>query len=298
MLVPRYKTWGKWYKGNTHMHSNASDGGKNFAELAEMYISKGYSFLFRTDHWVCSNTDNDDLKYPLLWLDGLELDGIDKNGSFYHVVCLGKFTGINKEMGFSEAFASAKQQGGIMILAHPFWSGNSFNDALALDFHGVEIYNHVCHWLNGKSCGTPYWNAMLERGQDALAFAADDAHVKKEHPGWDGGWICVNIENLNKDEIHSAISSGNFYSSQGPEIHSIKYKTGVVSIKTSPVRFIRLVGKGWRGSRIGSFDGELVDEAAFIVPEEWPYAYIEIEDVSGKIAWTNSLYREDELSEA
>ena len=73
----RYTTTGTWYKGNTHLHSTASDGGWTFAELAQAYAGAGYDFLFRTDHWVCSDVAADSDDYPLLWLDGIELDGRD-----------------------------------------------------------------------------------------------------------------------------------------------------------------------------------------------------------------------------
>ncbi|MBL7077809.1 MAG: hypothetical protein ISS31_10085, partial [Kiritimatiellae bacterium] len=65
----RYDTSGRWFKGNTHIHSTASDGGKTFAELAGMYAGAGYDFLFRTDHWVASDTSKDAESYPLLWID-------------------------------------------------------------------------------------------------------------------------------------------------------------------------------------------------------------------------------------
>jgi hypothetical protein len=55
----RYDTSNQWFKGNTHIHSTVSDGGKSFGELAEMYASVGYDFLFRTDHWVASDTAQD-----------------------------------------------------------------------------------------------------------------------------------------------------------------------------------------------------------------------------------------------
>ena len=70
----RYDFSAKRLKGNTHLHSTASDGGKTFAELAALYASAGYDFLFRTDHWVFSDVSKDSERYPLLWLDGIELD--------------------------------------------------------------------------------------------------------------------------------------------------------------------------------------------------------------------------------
>ena len=42
----RYDTTGSWLKGNTHIHSTSSDGGKTPGELAELYASAGYDFLW------------------------------------------------------------------------------------------------------------------------------------------------------------------------------------------------------------------------------------------------------------
>jgi hypothetical protein len=64
---------------------------------------------------------------------------------------------------------------------------------------------------------------------------------------------------------------------------------GQVTVKTSPVRFARLVGPRWCGQRYGAFQGKLLAEATFSLPADWPYAYIEIEDAHGRRAWTNTL---------
>ena len=96
----RYDTSGTWYKGNCHIHSTASDGCKTRAELGKMYAESGYGFLVLTDPWVASQSRGDDDSSPLLWMDGIELDGHDGSGSRYHVVCLGSVTGVQREMGF------------------------------------------------------------------------------------------------------------------------------------------------------------------------------------------------------
>ena len=285
----RYDTSGHWYKGNTHVHSTASDGGKGFKELAEMYRSVGYEFLFRTDHWVPSDAGGDVENSPLLWLDGVELDGQDHTGAYFHVVCLGRVTGIRREDKFEAGLTSARQQGALTILAHPHWCGNSLEDGIRWQFDGIEVYNHVCHWLNGKSCGLVHWDAALKHNPNTLAFAVDDAHVRPEHPGWNGGWVMVNAPECTAAAIVSAIRCGNFYSSCGPELRSIKFDGNEVRVETSPVRFVRLVGPDCHGNRVGSFDGQLITEASFTVPKEWRYAYVEIEDAEGRRAWTNSL---------
>jgi hypothetical protein len=286
----RYDTNQNWYKGNTHIHSTRSDGGKTLSELGKIYSEAGYHFLFITDHWNASDIRMMDLPKDLLWLDGVELDGKDQTGADFHVVCLGKVEGIDGNRNLVQAIQSARQQGAMLVLAHPSWCANSFEDALRWKFDGVEIYNHVCHWLNGNGNGGSYWNMMLKQNPNTLGFAVDDAHIRPEHPGWNGGWIVVNSEKLDEDGILSAIRNGNYYSSRGPAFHSITLDGDQVVIQTSSVKFIRLVGPGWNGIQLGSFDGALLEEASIKIPLDWEYHYIEIEDDQGHLAWTNSLF--------
>ena len=41
---------------------------------------------------------------------------------------------------------------------------------------------------------------------------------------------------------------------------------------------------------MGSFSGRLLTKAFFDIPENWSYAYLEIEDFHGRRDWTNSLF--------
>jgi hypothetical protein len=292
MRTFRYSLTGSWYKGNTHLHSTASDGGKTFSELEQLYAGAGYDFLFRTDHWVCSDvasTGDDRPSHSLLWLDGVELDGRDNSGSMYHVVALGKFSGLTREMGLQAALESARAQGAMLILAHPQWMGNTFEEACRWNFDAVEVYNHVCHWLNGKGDGAAHWNAALGYDPNTLAAAVDDAHIHADAPGWNGGWVMVNAPERSPQAITAALRAGNYYSSCGPAFHEIAYADGQVRLRTSPVQFARLVGPRWNGVRTGSFDGKLIEAATFALPEDWPYAYVEIEDAQGRRAWSNPL---------
>jgi hypothetical protein len=287
----RYNTSSHWFKGNTHIHSTASDGGKTFTELAEMYSAAGYDFLFRTDHWIPSDTARDPASYPLLWIDGVELDGEDPSGALFHVACLGAVKGITRKDGLVAGMKAAREQGALLILAHPHWCGLSTEDCLRWNFDGVEVYNHVCYWLNGKSSGLVHWDAALLANPNTLALAVDDAHLITEHPGWNGGWIMVNAPERTPAVLLEAIRMGNFYASCGPEIHSLEWDGCELHLSTSLIRHFRLVGPGWRGERLGSFDGPLFSEIRIPVPDDWQYVYVEIEDDHGKRAWTNNLFR-------
>lgn len=289
MSTFRYTLNGRWFKGNTHIHSTASDGGMNFNELEQLYALAGYDFLFRTDHWIASAISAEQRGSPLLWLDGVELDGIDSSGANYHMVGLGTFSGIDRTMGMQAAMDSLRAQNAILILAHPQWMGNTFDEAVRGNFDGVEVYNHVCRWLNGKGDGAAYWNAMLSVSPNTLVIAADDAHLNSTDPGWNGGWVVVNAPDCEPDAIINAIRAGNYYSSCGPEIFDIQYDGDQVSVDCSPVQFARLVGPSWCGDRVGSFTGNTLSQASFRIPPGWPYAYLELEDTQGHRAWTNTL---------
>ncbi len=286
----RYNTNTQWFKGNAHIHSTHSDGSKSPPELARLYAGVGYDFIYHTDHWYASDVGEDQGDCPLLLLDGIELDGKDHGGSSFHVLCLGKVEGLTREMGFLSALEQARTQGAILILAHPQWMGNSLEDALRYGFHGVEVYNHVCHFLNGKSCGATYWDACLERFPNTLGLAVDDAHLKFNEMGLDGGWIMVGAEDCTREKIQSAILQGHFYSSCGPEFNDISWDGNHVSITTSPVRFARVIGPGPHSDRRGAFSGVELTEASFEVNPAWPYARLEIEDAAGNRAWTNPLF--------
>lgn len=286
----RYDTSGQWYKGNTHLHSTASDGAKTYAELAQMYASVGYDFLFRTDHWVAPDMSPDVDKHPLLWLDGMEIGSGDLAGASCHIVFLGTLTGISREMGFTAAVDSAFAQGAFVILAHPRWTGTAIESAFRWPFHGVETYNDSCRWNNGKGDSFAHWDAMLDRNQNTLAFAADDTHLKGQDMSWNGGWIVVNAPECTREAVMSAIWSGNFYSSMGPDFRAIEWDGERVHVKTSPVQSIRMVGPAWRSIRVGTFGGDLVSEGTFEIPDHWPYAYAEIEDADARRAWTNTLF--------
>jgi hypothetical protein len=258
-------------------------------ELAELYHGAGYDFLFRTDHWIASDAHSETGDCLLLWLDGIELDGVDSAGSAYHVVGLGAFQGLQRGMGLIQAMDAIRAQGGLLILAHPHWTGNTFADALRRRFDGVEIYNHVCRWLNGKGEGGPYWSVMLKEHPNTLAFAVDDAHLGPGDPAWNGGWVMVNAAECTPPAIYAALKNGNFYSTCGPTFETIALDDQIF-FRCSPVRFARLVGPGPVGLRAGALDGSLLTSAAFEIPQTWPYAYLEIEDESGRRAWTNPLF--------
>ncbi|NLF24318.1 MAG: CehA/McbA family metallohydrolase [Deltaproteobacteria bacterium] len=290
----RYETSGLWLKGNVHMHSTASDGGKSVSELAELYGEAGYDFLCLTDHWVAGRTDLGGSTGPLI-LGGVELHGYDRQGFFYHVVCIGDFEGIAVGMDFEEALKTARSQGGILILAHPHWTGNTYEQAKRHGFDGVEIYNAIAHWMNGKCCGLGYWDAMLEDFPDVSGFAVDDTHLRSDGQIWKSGWVWVNVKERTPAAIIAALRKGNFCASTGPQILSLEVNAEKLHVRSTAVKFARIVGEKYAGrsilpNEILSDKQDAFTEFELTLPEEYDYLRLEIEDAHGGRAWTNTLF--------
>jgi len=292
MAKPRYNTDGPWLKGNTHIHSTFSDGGLTYVELHERYAGAGYDFLFHTDHNHVSRASSE-AGLELLALDGVEIDGGDGVAVEYHVVALGYSGELPQEASLAEKLRLLRKGGALLVLAHPQWCGNSVEEALRYGFDGVEVYNDLCRWLNGKGEGAYFWDRMLCGNQRTLGFAADDTHLNERHRSWNGGWIMVNAAELTREAVMAAIRRGDFYSSCGPEIHSIHTSETEVRLTTSPARTVRLVGSTSHHQADVASEEAGKSEWVLELPRDWPYIRLEIEDLQGRRAWTNTLLLPD-----
>ena len=288
----RYDCSGTWYKGSIHVHTTNGSGQLSLPEAAAFYAEAGYDFICVTDKKVPIPKDDLGGVLPLLVLDGMELEGIDDQGSFYHVVCLGGVEGMADGMRFMEALKFTREQGSILIWAHPRSVGNTAAEGVRHNFNGVEVYNHINQVAFGMGSGAYHWDAALAHQPGLLGFATDDAHFIEGVPGEKGGWIMVNATELSEETILTAIRQGNFYSSNGPSFKSIAIEQGNrIMVETSPVVYTRLTGQTGKFKFKGTPDPAMVTRTNFRLPDDWVFARLEIEDSKGKIAWSNPLLK-------
>jgi hypothetical protein len=288
----RYDCSGNWYKGSVHVHTTNGSGRKSLPEAAAFYAEAGYDFICVTDKNIPIDKAALAGKLPLLVVDGMELEGFDAQGSFYHVVCLGGIEGVTKDMTFMDTMEHIRSQGGILIWAHPHSVRNTPEEGERHQFNGIEVYNHINQVAFGMGFAQYHWDAVLEQQPDLLGFATDDAHFQEMVPGERGGWIMVNAPELSEKALLSAIRKGNFYSSNGPAFESIIIEQGNrVVAETSSVVFARMTGERGRYKYKGTGERIPITHTNFRIPADWIYARLEIEDEYGKIAWSNPLLR-------
>jgi len=286
----RYDCSGNWYKGSVHVHTTNGSGRLSLLEAARFYAEDGYDFICVTDKRTPIAREALDSELPLLVIDGMELEGNDDQGSFFHVVCIGGVKGMTNGMPLMEAMAFIRSQEGILVWAHPRSTNSTPEEGARHNFDGVEIYNHTNHVVLGVGFAEYHWDAVREKQKNLLGFATDDAHFHERAPGEKGGWIMVNAPELSEPALLSAIKRGNFYSSNGPDFKSIKIEKGNrIVAETSPVVFTRLTGEFPNYKYKGTRELTPMNNTHFRIPDEQSHVRLEIEDENGKIAWSNPL---------
>lgn len=277
-----------WYRGNIHCHSTGSDGEWSPAQVMAYYRDKRYDFAAITDHGV--QTDTRDLGAEgFLCIPGQEL-------SRPHMIGLGTQATIPDRLDFAGQIAAIHEAGGLAILAHPAWSGLRIEDIFAQDgMCGIEVFNYICHRLNGKGYALNIWDELLMRDKRLWGVATDDSHFKAPHAGGAEGWVCVAAPALTQEAIIQSLRDGSFYSSCGPQIQRIAVTGESICVECSPVRAIHFIGQAHCGGADHAENGdELLTRAEFKPTPHMKYCRIEITDDLGRRAWSNPIWIESE----
>lgn len=288
-----------WYKGNLHVHTNISDGKVSPEECIEMYKNAGYDFLAITDHRKIYEGGKEYQGEDFLLLRGAEFDFNDYTArKAWHVVGIDMDEGTKVEdiqypkgieLTAQHIVDSVIKNNGFAILAHPFWSLLTFSDLIDLKgYLGIEIWNTVTGHYHNRGDSRIYIDVLAARGKYPLAFAADDTHFYKGDMF--GGFIMVNSESLKREDIVRNIKSGNFYSSQGPQIEQIIIGNGKVYAKTSPSEFISFMTDSFSSKeRVNRNDGIPITEATYTIKEIDSFVRVECKDMEGKRAWSQVI---------
>ncbi len=277
-IINPFEVRGNWYKGNLHTHTQNSDGQFTPEETCVLYNKKGYHFLAITDHNRITKgvTAPDDL----LLIESCEIDV-----QSFHIVGIDMKDEFNKEgLTPQQVIDRIKQQGAIVILAHPYWSGLTSYELLQLGgYEGIEIYNHVCHRMRGKGYSNVHIDEVLQTGKKFFCFAVDDSHIEGDIAN---GFIMVKAERHTERDILTSIKKGNFYSSTGLFIKDIIVEN-TIKVYCDPVKTIDFIGYNATGERIA---GEKpIEYAEYQIKGTERYIRIEITDTYGKKAWTNPV---------
>ncbi len=281
---------GRWYRGNLHTHTTGSDGLLSPAEVAAWYHGHGYDFLAITDHRTLTGVAG--LSLPgFLVLPGMEAHpGQSALGELWHLVAAGVSEShtFDEETPVQQAIDELRADGGVVWLAHPYWSGLTLPEMLGLEGTiGCEVYNATCTTV-GKGLSTVHWDDLLARGRVPWGLAVDDAHW--EHADYGRGWVMVRAEELSAEAILRALTAGRFYASQGPAIYGLEVTESEIHVRCSEVGAITCVSLAGRGGQVLAEgpNGRLT-EATFPRRGKKLYVRIECADAQGRTAWSQPV---------
>ena len=176
----------------------------------------------------------------------------------------------------------------IHSLYRAYWVDNDrIDDADVIDrAHAIEVYNHGSHVENDRGYGWGLCDILLNQGWRLTGFASDDAH-HVTHDAF-GGWIQVWAERLDPDLILESLKAGCYYSSQGPEIHDIRFEDDEIHVACSPVAVISAQGKGSRAKYV---KGDGMTEGRLPLKRfKDAHIRITVRDAQGRHAWSNPVW--------
>lgn len=298
---------GRFWRGNIHTHSTLSDGALEPRQVIDAYKNAGYDFMMLSDHFIGHYdwpiADTRSLRSNnFTTIIGSEVHAPETSvGELWHIVAAGlplDFPPAGKTETGPQLARRAHAAGAFIGIAHPAWSQLTIEDGLAIDCaHAVEIYNHGCAIENDRGEGWYLLDQLLNEGKRLTAFATDDAHFKS--PDYFGGWVHVKAQSLDPDVLLEALKKGQYYSSQGPQIHDISVSGNDISISCSPVDNITVV---CGNSRTLTRNGKAITDASFdlkkletgwLLTKQSPWFRVVVIDHAGKRAWSNPIWKDE-----
>ena len=326
---------GQFYKVNLHCHSTFSDGKLTIEEIKELYKANGYSAVAFTDHDVfIPHPELNDEEFIALHGYEMEVNEVQPEGAnprekrTCHMcfvaldpnndtaVCwhrskymptksaphahLVKFDPnepdyerVYSHEGVSDMMRRGREAGFFVTYNHPTWSLENYPEYIGYEgMHAMEVVNCSSSTLGFAECNERVYDDILRSGKRIYAVCTDDNHSRVDTCG---AFTVVKAPCLSYRAITDALVKGNFYASEAPEIKSLCYEDGKVTVETSPASLIRITTSCRRaGRRVATEESGPLTSAEFTLAGDEGYFRITVTDANGKSAYT-SAYFLDEL---
>ena len=293
-FVNPFKLTGNWYKANLHTHTTTSDGQLSPPDRIAQYRRAGYDVLALTDHGQTNDIralSRGGSNGRMLVVSGMEYHPLCRTSAMrYHLVALNvphPFQ-LTRPDDANHCARQVTQAGGLTLLAHPYWCGQSFADFRSLTgLAAVEVYNSTCARI-GRGCSEPQWAYALEHGMEMPIVGVDDCH------GAETGDVCecwtwLRMSRPTVANVLKAVRTGACYASCGPKIHDFRVEGGKVRLRCSPAQAVHFMGGAPQGARRRAVEGGTIRTFSIDKPA-WRYVRAVVTDAAGRQAWTNPIF--------
>ena len=286
---------GHWYKAAFHVHTTQSDGRLSPEEALDWYQQQGYDIVSLTDHRRLTLGAPASHHGGLLTIAGVELDGPG-----YHMVGLGAqaLPESLERLPAQVAANAIRDGGGIAIMAHPYWTGQTSADIAKVEgVHGMEVFNTVCEQERGLGYARQTWDELLEMGRRLWGLAVDDTHWIGDEAGQ--GFVMIRAPELTEEAVVTALAEGSFYASQGPIIQDLRiteYGGPCLSVRCSACARIVFHAAGPLGRVVHPTAHGMLTGGSIALQADQIYVRVECTDAQGRTAWSNPVYVADALA--
>ncbi|MFA7672613.1 MAG: CehA/McbA family metallohydrolase [Clostridia bacterium] len=303
------KSGARWFAGDLHMHSNASDGQHDIFSLTQIAIKKRLDFIAVSDH----NNYSENIHLPVV--PGLTIiPAVEWTHYFGHMNFLGVKSPFrnsfiaNNEDEMKELVYNAKKMGALISVNHPkcsicpyLWESDSCFDM-------IEVWNGPMRKTNMDAI--EWWHEMLKSGRRIPLVGGSDFHKSHRVVKMGNPVTFVYADSPSKEDILYAISRGNSYvtsSVKGVRLElfceksimgdTASHKPGqilsVLADKVKPGMHLQLISNEGISAQWKSFKkGKLKTEIH--ISESWDFVYLMAErNFAGKkfcCAITNPIY--------
>lgn len=165
----------RWYKGETHVHTENSDGNLSYEQIIKKAKKYGLDYIFITDHNRTILNMPKSLDY-LTVIPGLELTYVHGHSNIWGLQKPYSGTFITNTIdGYLKKKKEAEANGALVSLNHPMCSKCGWNWSLDFDFDVVEIWNGPMRTDNMKTI--EWWDNELKKGRHLSAVGGSDFHL-------------------------------------------------------------------------------------------------------------------------
>ena len=319
----------KPYKANLNCHTNISDGEFSPEEIKELYKSQGYSIVAFSDREVMIPHKDlrDESFLPLtacefatflengkeIHFNAIALDEENETQPLWHrekyvyphsepsraLVYFDEnepdYERIPTLSGVSEMMQKCRDKGFFVTLNHPTLSALNYNDYTALSgMDAFEIMNYSSILKGYDEHNGEMYSDILRSEKRPFCVAGDEnknvAPFGSRFSDSCGAYTVILAPSLDYASITNALKNGHFYTSEGPEIYDVWYRSDVLYVRCSPCdKIIFETAKG-RLVKLAEDGVDLCGEGmcCFVQPEH-KFVRITVIDKFGRKAYTNAF---------
>jgi PHP domain len=252
-------------KGALHIHSTYSDGEFTLAELRQLFLAEGCSFVCMNDHAEyfdkakveayseeCKSLSDENMRFVV----GLEY----RCEKQMHILGYGA-TLLAKSQDPQTVIHHIDAQGAISVIAHPRDEFFSWIEGFGILPQGIETWNSKYDGRYGPRPGTfALLRRLAERRPSMHAFYGQDLHWKKQFRGL---FVELDCEAAQPDEILRALSKGNFKGQKG----ELKLPSSGILSQELLAKFAHAQDKSSRVRRLMKEGKRALDQTGVKVPD-------------------------------